>query len=289
VEFSLVLQTAANAGILTCIYALVAVGLAIVFGVMKMANMAHGEFVMVGAYCVYVLYAVTGWPFPAAVIGAIAIVAVLSLGIERAIFRPLRGQVVIGYIATAGLMFMMQVGVGRIWGVGRPETVPTYLVGSVEFLGAVVGTQRLMVIPAAVTALLLLWFFLYRVKAGRALRAVAQDPEAAALQGININRMTALAMGIGGAFAGLAGGLMAQMYPVTPYMGVHVILIAFIIIIVGGLGSIMGAVIAAAIFGFLYTFVTTALDGVLANIIGVIVMLVVLAIKPTGLLGRVKA
>lgn len=288
-EFSLLLQTAANAGILTCIYALVAVGMAIVFGVMKMANMAHGEFVMVGAYCVWLLYAVAGWPFPAAVIGAIAIVAALGLGVERAIFRPLRGQVVIGYIATAGLMFMMQVGVGRIWGVGRPEIIPTYLTGSVEFLGAIVGAQRLIVVPAAAAALSLLWFFLYRAKAGRALRAVAQDPEAAALQGININRMTALAMALGGAFAGLAGGLMAQMYPVTPYMGTHVILIAFIIIIVGGLGSIMGAVIASVIFGFLYTFVTTALDGVLASIIGVIVMLVVLAIRPKGLLGSVKA
>jgi branched-chain amino acid transport system permease protein len=289
VEFDLALQTAANAGILTCIYALVAVGLAIVFGVMNMANMAHGEFYMVGAYCVWLLYAVAGWPFPAAVIGGMAIVAGLGLVVERAIFRPLRGQVVVGYIATAGLMFMMQVGVGRIWGVGRPEIVPTYFVGSVEFLGTVVGAQRLLVVPAAVAALLLLWFFLSRVKAGQALRAVAQDREAAALQGININRMTALAMGIGGAFAGLAGGLMAPVYPVTPYMGHAVILIAFIIIIVGGLGSIMGAIIASVIFGFLYTFVTTALDGVLASIIGVIVMLVVLAIRPKGLLGRVKA
>lgn len=288
-EFDLALQTAANAGILTCIYALVAVGMAIVFGVMRMANMAHGEFYMLGAYCVWLLYAVAGWPFPAAVIGGMAILAGLGLGVERAIFRPLRGQVVVGYIATAGLMFMMQVGVGRIWGVGRPETVPPYFLGSVEFLGTVVGAQRLLVVPAAIGALLLLWFFLQRVKAGRALRAVAQDPEAAALQGVNINRMTALAMGIGGAFAGLAGGLMAPVYPVTPYMGHAVILIAFIIIIVGGLGSIMGAVIASVIFGFLYTFVTTALDGVLASIIGVIVMLVVLAIKPTGLLGRVKA
>ena len=288
-EFGLALQTAANAGILTCIYALVAVGMAVVFGVMKMANMAHGEFYMVGAYTVWLLYAVAGWPFPAAVIGGMAIVAGLGLVVERAIFRPLRGQVVTGYIATAGLMFMMQVGVGRIWGVGRPEIVPTYLVGSFEFLGTVVGAQRFLVVPAAAAALLLLWFFLSRVKAGQALRAVAQDPEAAALQGININRMTALAMGIGGAFAGLAGGLMAPVLPVTPYMGHAVIFIAFIIIIVGGLGSIMGAIIASVIFGFLYTFVTTALDGVLASIIGVIVMLVVLAIRPKGLLGRVKA
>ncbi len=288
-EFDLALQTAANAGILTCIYALIAVGLAIMFGVMKMANMAHGEFYMVGAYCVYLLYAVAGWPFPAAVIGGIAIVAGLGLVVERAIFRPLRGQVVVGYIATAGLMFMLQVGMGQIFGVGRPEIVPTYLTGSVGFLGTIVGSQRLLVVPAAVAALLLLWFFLHRMKAGRALRAVAQDPEAAALQGISIDRMSALAIGIGSAFAGLAGGLMAPVYPVTPYMGHAVILIAFIIVIVGGLGSIMGAVIASVIFGFIYTFVTTIADGVLASIIGVIVMLVVLAIKPTGLLGRVKA
>ena len=287
-EFDLALQTAANAGILTCIYALVAVGMAIIFGVMKMANMAHGEFYMVGAYSVFVLYAVAGWPFPAAVIAGMAIVGCLGIVVERTIFRPLGGQVVVGYIATAGLMFMLQVGVGRIFGVGRPEIVPTYFTGSIEILGTIVGSQRLLVVPAAVSALLILWYFLTRVKAGQALRATAQDPEAAALQGINIRRMTVLAMAIGGVFAGLAGGLMAPVYPVTPYMGHAVILIAFIVIIVGGLGSVMGAVIASLIFGFLYTFVTTVLDGVIAQIIGVIVMLVVLAIKPTGLLGRVK-
>lgn len=270
------------------IYALVAVGLAMVFGVMQMANLAHGEFYMVAAYAVWVFYAKHNWPFFAAVAAGMGIVGAMGLAVERGLFRPMRGQVVSGFIATAGLMYMLQVGVGRIWGVGLDKPVPPAFTGAVSILGANIGWQRVIVIIAAVVMLVILWLFLHRFKLGQALRATAQDPEAAALQGISVNKMTALAMFIGSVFAGAAGAFMAPVYPVNPYMGHVVILIAFIVIIVGGLGSIEGTILASIIFGFLYTFVTTVADGVIASIVGVLTMLTVLALRPQGLRGRVK-
>jgi branched-chain amino acid transport system permease protein len=289
VDLGLFVQTCANSAVTAGIYGLVAVGLAMVFGVMQMANLAHGEFYMVAAYAVWVLYAKHNWPFFAAVAAGMGIVGAMGLAVERGLFRPMRGQVVSGFIATAGLMYMLQVGVGRIWGVGLDKPVPPAFTGTVSILGANIGWQRVIVIIAAVVMLVILWLFLHRFKLGQALRATAQDPEAAALQGISVNKMTALAMFIGSVFAGAAGALMAPVYPVNPYMGHVVILIAFIVIIVGGLGSIEGTILASIIFGFLYTFVTTVADGVIASIVGVLTMLTVLALRPQGLRGRVKA
>lgn len=281
-----IVQTLANSVVASSIYALVAVGLAMAFGVMKMANFAHGEFFMAGAYCVYVLYALVGLPFPVAVILAIPIVALIGLVTERLIFRPTRTNVLAGFMATAGLGFMMQVAVGRIWGVGIAKGIPTPYMGTADIGDAHLGWQRLIVIPCAFAMLFALRFFLYRVKLGKALRACAQDPEIAALQGIKINRMTALAMAISGASAGLAGALMAPVHAVTPYMGHGVVLIAFVVVIVGGMASIEGAVIAAIILGFIHTFVTTFSDNLIATMVGVVFMAITLVLRPQGLMGR---
>lgn len=283
------IQTVANSIVAGSIYAIVAVGLAMAFGVMKMANFAHGEFFMAGAYVVYVLYALVGWPFPVAVLMAVPIVGAMGVVTERLIFYPTRGNVLAGFMATAGLAFILQVLVGQTWGVGLMRSVPTPYMGAVDILGANVGWQRLLVIPTAFAMLGLLWVFLYRVRAGKALRACAQDPETARLQGIKLNRMTMLAMAISGASAGLAGALMAPIHPVTPYMGHGVILTAFIVVILGGMESIAGAVLAAILLGFIHTFVTTLSDAVVAQMVGVAFMALVLVVRPQGLLGRVKA
>ncbi|MGI9506994.1 MAG: ABC transporter permease subunit, partial [Geminicoccaceae bacterium] len=121
---------------------------------------------------------------------------------------------------------------------------------------------------------------------GIALRACAQDPEAAALQGISINQIARIAMGVGAALAGVAGALTAPLVRTYPYMGHSVIVTAFIVIIVGGMGSLEGAVIAAVLYAFLHTFVTTFADGVIADIVGLLLMLLVLIIRPYGLFGK---
>jgi branched-chain amino acid transport system permease protein len=130
-----------------------------------------------------------------------------------------------------------------------------------------------------------LWLFLKRSKFGWALRACAQDREAAALQGISINQTARYAMFIGAGLAGVAGAMTAPLVSPTPFMGHTVIVTAFIIIIVGGIGSLEGAVVAAILYAFVHTFVTTFYDGVIANIVGLLLMLAVLVVKPQGLFG----
>lgn len=286
--FETFVQSFANALVLGSIYAMVAVGLALAFGVMQMANFSHGELFMAGAYVVYVLYSLVGLPFPVAVVLSFPLVAMIGLLFERVIFRQTRGNVLAGFMATAGAGFVLQVLVGQQWGVGLMRSVEVPYKGSVQILGAAMSWQRLVIIPATIFMVAGLWFFLKHVKAGKALRACAQDPEAAVLQGISINRMTALAMFLSAGFAGVAGALMAPVIPVTPYMGHVYAVTAFIVVIVGGMSSIEGAVIAAFILGFIHTFVSTLSDSVTATMVGVLFMAIVLIVKPTGILGNVK-
>jgi len=270
-------------------YALIAVGLTLAFGVMGMANCAHGHFFAAGAYTVYALYALGGWPFWAAVAAAVGVCAVLGLAVERGIFRPTRGDIVAGFIATAGLMYVFEPIFGEVWGWGLMKYVPSPYMYAFEFMGAAVAFQRIILIPFAFASIGGLLFFMRRFRMGRALRAVAQDPEAASLQGININRITALAMVIAGALAGIAGGLMSVVYAVTPHLGSEVILPALIVVVVGGMGSVEGVVLAAIIFGFTESFVTILADAFVARMVVVTIMAIVLAVRPQGVMGRVIA
>jgi len=186
-------------------------------------------------------------------------------------------------------MFVIQVFCGEVWGWGLMRYIPKPYMIPFEVMGASVDFNRVILIPIALATIGGLLFFMRRFRMGRALRAVAQDPEAASIQGISINKMTALAMAIAGAFAGLAGGLMSTIYAVTPMLGHSVILTAFIVVVVGGMGSIEGAIIAAIIFVFVTTFVTTMVDAVVAMMVCVSVMAIVLARRPQGLMGRVIA
>ena len=281
-------QTLLNSVVTASVYALVAVGLAMAFGVMKMANFAHGEFFMVGSYTVYVLYQLGGFNFWVAVALSMPIVALLGVATERLIFRQTGINILAGFMATVGLGFVLQVAAGRIWGVGMMKRIDTPYMGAAEIGDAHVGWQRLIVIPCAIAMLIALRFFLYNTKLGKALRACAQEPETAALMGINIRTMTMLAMALAGASAGLAGALMAPIQAITPYMGHGIVLIAFVVVIVGGTASIEGAVLAAVILGFIHTFVTTLTDSLIGTMVGVGFMALTLVIRPQGLLGREK-
>jgi branched-chain amino acid transport system permease protein len=282
-------QTILNALITSSFFALVAVGLTLVFGVMKIVNFAHGEFYMLGAYTVWVLFAVHGWPYFATVVVAICLVGLLGVVCERLVFRPLRGNLLSGFIASVGLVFILQVAVGRIWGVGKMKPVPAPYRGDVVSVGGVsVDVQRIIVFVGAVALVALLLIFLNRSKTGRALRASSQDVEAAELQGISVNRAAVVAMLLGSAMAGAAGALMAPIMSVYPYMGGLVVWMAFVIVIVGGQGNIRGAIYAALMFGFLNTIITTVWDSTIAALVIAVFMLVFLAVRPQGLLGHAE-
>ena len=277
-------QTALNAMYAASYMALIAVGLVMIFGVMGVINFAHGELYMVGAYCVVFLYAQENFPFLLAVAAGLIFVGAVGLLMERTMFRPLRENPLGGLIASIGFLLILQtlavLGFGR-----RMGHVPPSTQGKMEIFGAILTYQRLFVIVAAILLLAALWAFLKRSKFGWALRACAQDAEAAALQGISMNQTARIAMFIGAALAGVAGALTAPLVSPTPYIGHSIIVTAFIIIIVGGIGSLEGAAIAAVLYAFVHTFVTTFFDGVIANIVGLALMFAVLVVRPTGLFG----
>jgi len=281
-------QTILNGLMTSSFYALIAVGLSLVFGVMHIVNFAHGEFYMIGAYTVWVLFALLHWPFFIAVGAAIVIVGLLGLVSERLIFRHAHGNVLSGFIMSVGLVFILQVAVVEIWGVGKMKPVPAAFPQILNIGGVSTSWQRFIVLPATIILLWALWYFLAKFRVGRGLRASAQDPEAAALYGISPKKSAAVAMLLGSAMAGAAGAFMAPIMSVHPYMGHSVVWTAFVVVIVGGAGNIKGTILAALIFGFLTTIITTLLDSTIANLVNTLVMLVILAIRPQGVAGHAE-
>ncbi|HEX2257486.1 MAG TPA: branched-chain amino acid ABC transporter permease [Afifellaceae bacterium] len=281
---ALLIQTGLNAAYAASYMALIAVGLVLIFGVMGVINFAHGELYMMGAYAVVTLYAGHQLPFLVAVAAGLVFVGCLGLVMELALFRPLRENPLGGLIASIGFLLILQS--AAVLGFGlRMQNVPPVTKERLVLGDAVITYERLVVIAVTIVLLGLLWVFLRRTKFGWALRAVAQDREAAALQGISIDRTARYAMFIGAALAGVAGALTAPLVAPTPYMGHAVIVTAFIIIIVGGIGSLEGAIVAAILYALVDTFVTTLFDGVIASIVGLLLMLGVLIVRPTGLFG----
>lgn len=285
-HLEVVLQTCVNALVASGFFALTAVGLVLIFGVMGIINFAHGELFMAGAYTVWFFYSKSGWPFYLAVMAAFVVVTLIGLLMERGLFRPMRDNPLGGLINSIGALFILQVIAVKIGGLGLMKHVPPEFRGVIHIVKDVaISKQRLAGLIVSAGLLLLMWLFLTRTKMGWALRATAQDSEAAALQGISINRISILAMGLGAGAAGVAGALMAPLTRVQPYMGHSVIIAAFIVTIVGGLGSLSGAILAAVLYAFFNTFVTTYYGGTIATILGLLIMLLVLIIKPTGLMG----
>ncbi|MCY4542129.1 MAG: branched-chain amino acid ABC transporter permease [Rhodobacteraceae bacterium] len=283
--FELLAQTGLNALYAAAYLSLVAVGLVLIFGVMGIINFAHGELFMIGAYVVVALYSDLQMPF--VLVAAIGLVFVGCIGIlmEFTMFRPLRDNPLGGLVASIGFLMVLQALVALGFGV-RMEHVPPFTQEVIVLSDRVrLPVHRLIVIVSSATLLAALWLFLKRTKFGWALRASAQDPEAAALQGISLRTTSLIAMFIGGALAGIAGSLTAPLISVTPTMGHSVIVAAFIVIIVGGIGSLEGAVLAAIVYAFVHTGVTTYIDGVIADIVGLSLMLAVLIVRPTGIFG----
>ncbi|MCC0014807.1 MAG: branched-chain amino acid ABC transporter permease [Rhodobiaceae bacterium] len=281
----LLVQTGLNALYSASYISLVAVGLVLIFGVMGIVNFAHGELFMVGAYVVVALYSQNEVPFVLTVAIGLIFVGCIGLLMERTMFRPLRDNPLGGLVASIGFLMILQALASMTFGV-RMAFVPPVTQDVIEFTDKIrLPVQRLYVIIAAFGFLTALWLFLTRTRFGWALRASAQDPEAASLQGISITQTARIAMFIGAGLAGVAGALTAPLISVNPHMGHSVIIAAFIVVIVGGVGSLEGAVVASAAYAIVHTFVTTFYDGVLADITGLLLMLIVLIIKPTGLFG----
>ncbi len=281
------MQSIVNGVIQSGFFALAAVGLVLIFGVMGVVNFAHGELVMVGAYTVWFLHAQNNVPFLLTIVIAVILVSAIGLIMERFLFRPMRENPLGGLICSIGVLFILQVIATLVGGDGPSKQVPPPFEGTMilfDFLR--IPNQRVFSIVVSITALGLLWYFLTRTRLGWSLRAVSQDREAAGLQGINSNRVSMIAIGVGAAMAGLAGALMAPLTNINPHMGHNIIITAFIVTIVGGVGSLSGAVIASIFYALFHTFITTYFSGTIATISGLLIMVLMLIIRPSGIMGR---
>lgn len=267
------------------VYVIMALGFTLVFGIMRVVNFAHGEFYMVGAMSVMLFYSYMGWPFFLAVIvGGIA-TALLGVIVERFLIRPLVSEEMPGMIMTLAIAIILQSGALLLvgpseQGIARPFS------GTWTFFGARVPWDRTVVAICALLILLAFYSFLKFTRVGLAMQAVAQDRETASLMGIESTRIYSVAFGTSCLLAGLAGALMAPIYPIGPYMGEVVIIRAFVIVILGGLGSVPGAVLGGLLLGITESTVATLIDPTVALIASFGMVLVIILFRPTGLMGR---
>jgi branched-subunit amino acid ABC-type transport system permease component len=268
-----------------------ALGLALVFGVMRIINFAHGELYMLGAYSAYVgtffLSPVTGAGAAYAASFLIAAIVTGTLGalIFFGIVERLKARPLTVFIATLALSYILQTIVVQIFGpVGQSLTSP--LKGVLQIGGGFIPWSRVFVVVAITVLALSLWLLLGRTAIGRSIRAVAQNPRGALLQGVNVKRIGLFTVVLGSILAGLAGVIMAPITGLNPFMGAVALWKAFIIIIVGGIGSVWGAAAAAIIFGTIDTLMSTFGAGRFLALVNAGIMLFVLSVMPSGLFGE---
>lgn len=278
-------QIVVNGIALSATYGLIAIGLTVMFGVLRVLNFAHGELLMVGGFVTWLLFGKNHFPFPLTVVVAMLAVGGMALAMERGVFRPTRKRPFSGFIISLGVVYILQVSALAIFG-PLDKPIQDVISGQVAIGGAVFSIQRLVVTFVAVSVIVFIWVLLERTRFGRAVRASIQDREAASLQGISLDKMSARVMFVAGALAGLAGAIVSMSFPVGPYMGTSLILKAFVIVIVGGMGSVGGTVFAALMFGFIDSTAQTLINPRIATLIDVGIMLAILVIRPRGLFGR---
>ena len=251
---------------------------------MRVLNFAHGEFYMMGAYGVYVLTQYGLGYFPALLIGAI-IVGAFGVVMERLIFRWVIGREVNGLIVALGLSVVLKALALIIFGpVELAVTRPVH--GTLDLGSVSIPYDRLLVGGCAFGIMLLFYFFLTFTRVGLAMRAVAQDEKIAAIQGVRPSFIHAAAFGLGCLLAGLAGGLMAPIYTVNPTIGELPMGKAFVIVILGGLGSIPGAVVGGLLLGIAESFFSTLIDGTVSAMLVFALVVLVIIVRPQGLMGR---
>ena len=284
------MQIVANIVFLSTFYVSFAVGLALVFGVMRTINFAHGEFYMLGGYALWLTVGILSGSLPGGLILIIAlvvgagVVGLLGILLQLSVFHRLREHPFSIFMATLGLSYVLQVSVVQTIGpMGR--SIPAVFPGFVFFEGMILPIQRLAVFGFTVAMMGGLWFFLMRTNIGRAVRASAQNKTGAMLQGVSMNRVALTTMFVGSALAAMSGVLMSSVLPVSPFMGGDAIWRAFIIIIVGGIGSLSGAVVAAFMFGTIDTLLTSFGAGKFTAMVDALIMLLALSFMPSGILG----
>jgi len=267
------------------IYTILALGFTIIFGVARILNLAYGAMYLVASYLIYTLVTRFGLPAVPAWLLAVAATAVAGMLLYRVFIFPLRETLGRVLIVTAGIAIFLQEVAVLIYST-EPRYVPTVLPGSLEILGARVTHQQLLTLAVAVVLVALLHLFLARTRYGRELRAVAQDSEMAALMGIPVERSYLVAMGLSTGLAAAAGALVAPFLTVNPEMGWSPLLVAFTVVVLGGLGSLWGTIAAAFIVAYAEMLTAFLISPQLREAATFAIMIGTLVFRPHGLFGK---
>ncbi len=285
------LQQLINGLSLGSLYALIAIGYTLVYGILRLINFAHGDLLMVSAYAAIMGVGIFSWPWPAAFALAIAATGLLGVLLERGAYRPLRRapriSLLISAIAASFLLenLVLVIAGGR----AQPFPVPAAFSGAISMGGLYI--PRLSFLIPLITAAFLAGLFgiIYRTQAGRAMRAIARDPEMSSLMGIDVNRIIAFTFLLGSLLAGAGGVLWAMKYPqVNPFIGILPGLKAFIAAVLGGIGNVTGAVLGGLLLGLLEIMIVAFFPSWAGyrDALAFALLILFLLVRPTGLLGE---
>ena len=268
-------------------YVLIAAGLTLIFGILDSINLAHGEFYMMGAFVTFFMFTTFGLNFWLALILSMLIVAAFGVLIEKLAFRPLRSQPLLNtMLVSIGLSVLLQNVAQLLWS-ADPRIIKTSMVEqTIRFAGVTLNLQRLIVIVMAAILMVGLHFLIKKSTIGKAMRSVAQDRDAAALMGVNIDRIFTFTFAIGCALAAAAGGLIGPIFLVFPTMGAVPFIKAFTVVILGGLGNVFGAIVGGLLLGVIESFGAAYISTMYKDTFAFIILILVLLFKPSGLLGR---
>ena len=275
-------QQVLNGLVTGSVYSLVALGLTLIYGTMQVPNFAHGQLFMLGAY---IAYSATraGLNYWAALVAAVITVALIGVALERLVFRPLRNAPHLNsMIAALGMMLFLEAVAQNIWGEEFRHMDAPYG-GVVSVFGLLVTSHRLILLGAAAALMTALLLFLTRTVAGSAIRATAQNPEGALLVGIDTSRVAMITFGISAALAAFAGVLIAPISLVYPSMGAMITLKAFVIVVLGGMGSVPGALIGGYLLALAESLGGTYVSATYQDLVAFVVLAMVFTFKPRGL------
>lgn len=266
-------------------YVLMALGFTMIFGVLRIVNFAHGEFYMLGAFFVLTAIAKLQLSYFLAVVLAVILIGLLGLVAEEVIFRQFRDKELEGMIVALGLSILIQ-NLGLVaWG-PYDLSIPPVFSGVLKIGSIFYPVERLMVVLLSFLLMAGFYLFLKRTKLGLAIQAIAQDTEIARVQGIRINRLYPLAFAIGTGLAAAAGAIIGPLFQLNPWMGIMPQIKAFIVVILGGIGSIPGAFLGGFILGVAESFVSTYASKAMADMLGFILVIGILLFRPAGLFGH---
>ncbi|MFJ5761269.1 branched-chain amino acid ABC transporter permease [Neobacillus sp. NPDC093182] len=282
----ILLQQLFNGLTIGSVYSLVALGLTLVYGILHIPNFAHGALYMMGGYITLTMMTKYGLHYWIAIFVSILVVGIIGALMERFVFHPLREAPPIhDKIAAIGILLFLEAFAQFVWG-AEFQSMPTPYGQVVEIFGLTFTMQRLLIVISAIVVMILLTLFLKKTFTGSTIIAMSQNREGANLVGINTNKVAMLTFMISGGLAAIAASLSAPINLVFPAMGHLVILKAFVIIILGGMGSVPGAILGGYILGFSESLGATYISNDYKDIFAFVLLVLILSVKPTGLFSK---